>query len=105
MTVDEQARYELHQAFEDLMGPDKAADVMALLPPVGWADVATKQDLSVLKAALEERMDLRFEAQDHKLEALLHRELKAQYRSIVVTMTVITGAMISVASAVAGFLG
>ncbi len=30
---------------------------MAQLPPVGWADVATKRDLD----ALEERMELRFQ--------------------------------------------
>jgi hypothetical protein len=42
---------------------------MEMMPPVGWADVATKRDLD----ALEQRIDLRFEAMDHKFEAMDHR--------------------------------
>ncbi len=38
---------------------------MELLPPVGWADVATKHDL----AALDERMELRFAAVDQRFDA------------------------------------
>jgi hypothetical protein len=38
---------------------------MELLPPVGWADVATKRDLD----SLEERMNLRFELMDQRFEA------------------------------------
>ena len=43
--------------------------MMELLPPVGWADVATKRDLD----ALEERMNLRFELVDHRFESLEQR--------------------------------
>lgn len=39
--------------------------MMELLPPVGWADVATKRDLD----QLEERMDLRFDKVDMRIEA------------------------------------
>jgi hypothetical protein len=31
--------------------------IMSLLPPVGWADVATKQDLRGLEAKLEVKME------------------------------------------------
>jgi len=47
---------------------------MEMMPPVGWADVATKRDLD----GLEERMNLRFEAMEHKLQAAFRGELLAQ---------------------------
>jgi hypothetical protein len=49
MSIDERARHELHGRLEDILGPDEAATLMGYLPPVGWADVATKRDLDVLR--------------------------------------------------------
>ena len=34
---------------------------MEMLPPVGWADVATKRDLDVLEQRLESRIEARLE--------------------------------------------
>lgn len=48
MTIDERQRYQLHQALEAHLGTEAAATLMAHLPPVGWADVATKRDLDNL---------------------------------------------------------
>jgi len=62
MAVDERSRHELHRRLEEVLGPDPATTLIEHLPPVGWADVATKHDL----AALEERMDLRFDRVDDR---------------------------------------
>jgi hypothetical protein len=69
MALDERARHELFLRLEEVLGAESAETLMEMMPPAGWADVATKRDLD----ALEQRMDLRFEAQDHKFEALDHR--------------------------------
>lgn len=41
MAIDEQERHRLHQRLEEVLGPDEAGTLMAHLPPLGWADVAT----------------------------------------------------------------
>ena len=66
MTINEHQRYQLHQALETQLGTENAATLMAHLPPVGWADVATKHDLNELRSdlhALEERLELRLTAE------------------------------------------
>ena len=42
MAVSEKQRHELMKAMEGALGPEPAETLMNLLPPVGWADVATK---------------------------------------------------------------
>ena len=50
---------------------------MELLPPVGWADVATKQDLRELEARLEARLTATFERG--------HRQILAVVTSLMVS--------------------
>ena len=45
MTVTEGERYAVHQRLDEMLGTEEANVLMELLPPVGWADVATKRDL------------------------------------------------------------
>ena len=45
MAVTGEERHELHNHFEESMGRRMAANLMELLPPEGWGDLATKQDL------------------------------------------------------------
>ena len=61
MAIDERARHQLFQKLEQVLGTDEASILMEHLPPVGWADVATKRDLDQLRAELrgEFRAELR----------------------------------------------
>ena len=53
MAIDERARHEMYSGLEEKLGPEVADALMAHLPPVGWADVATKQDLAALAQQFE----------------------------------------------------
>jgi predicted nuclease with TOPRIM domain len=53
MSVDERRRLELADAAKRALGDDAGITLMEMLPSVGWADVATKQDLVVLRGDLE----------------------------------------------------
>ncbi len=98
--VDERARHELYLAVENLIGAEKAETLMSMLPPVGWADVATKHDL----AQLEERIGLRFEAVEHKLNANLERGLREQTRTFFLGMLTTNATLASLALAAARLL-
>lgn len=49
MALEERSRNRLYNRLREVLGQDEASDLMALLPPVGWADVATKDDIVLLK--------------------------------------------------------
>jgi len=66
MAVDERGRLQLADAAKRVFGDEAGITLMELLPPVGWADVATKQDL----VHLETVMSVRFEAVDRRFESV-----------------------------------
>jgi len=66
VAITEKSRHELRKYLEESMGEERAMTLMDHLPPVGWADVATRQDL----AHLREIMDLRFEAIEARFVAI-----------------------------------
>lgn len=82
MSIDDRSRQELFQRLDEALGPKAAEVLMAHLPPVGWADVATKHDL----AALEERMNLRLERVEERVVGRIHAELAAQSRTMIFAM-------------------
>ena len=67
----EERRLELYEAMKEKLGVNPATTFMEAMPPVGWADVATKRDLD----ALEERIDYRFQLLRSELRAEIHTEI------------------------------
>lgn len=57
MAVDERSRHELYEQARRTWSDQAAEALMELLPPVGWADVATKRDLDALEARVEAKID------------------------------------------------
>jgi hypothetical protein len=57
MAIDERSRHQLHVKLEEVLGPEEASTLMAHLPPVGWADVATKRDLDHLQTNFELKLE------------------------------------------------
>jgi hypothetical protein len=94
MALDERARHELHRKLEEVLGADQAGTLMELLPPVGWADVATKRDLDALGSSLRSELTLRLEALEHRLRA----EISTSARTTLIAHIGTTiGAIIAVA--------
>jgi hypothetical protein len=58
MALDERARHHLYLRLEEQLGPEAATTLMEHLPPTGWADVATKRDLDLLRVATKRDLDL-----------------------------------------------
>ena len=94
MPVTEYERHQVFNWFEEHMGSERAATMMNLVPPVGWAEIATKHDLAELEDRLTARfdgrfgvldgrfgvLDGRFEALDGRFEALDGRFEALEYR-------------------------
>ena len=69
MAITERSRHHMIARLEATLGEEAAMTLAEHLPPVGWADVATRHDFDALRT----EMNLRFEALDHRFEALDHR--------------------------------
>jgi hypothetical protein len=57
MAISEESRHHLYLRLEEVLGTEEATTLMEHLPPVGWADVATKRDLDILAAATKRDID------------------------------------------------
>lgn len=95
MALDERSRHKLHAKLEEVLGPEEAAVLMEHLPPVGWADVATKRDLDQL--AIATKRDL--ESLEYKVRAAFREELLHQTRTFVLAVwTAVVTAVLAVGS-------
>jgi len=100
MAPDERSRLQLADAAKRAFGDDAGITLMELLPPVGWADVATKQDLAVLDLRFA-AIDRRFEAIEQRLEGVdrrlddLAREVRAQTWKLMTLMVAVVGVVVA----------
>ena len=53
MSITEASRFQPRTAIGQILSEEAADTLMELLPPVGWADVATKTDLQHLQLTIE----------------------------------------------------
>lgn len=104
MNVDERQRYHLHQSLERELGSDAAATLMTLLPPAGWADIATKRDLDALGHELRSEMaDLRGELRTGLAE--VRTEIRKTARAMTFTIVGATAAIVTVIAIVTSLFG
>lgn len=82
MAITEQSRRQLYQRLDEVLGDEHATTLMEHLPPTGWADVATKQDL----AQLEERLTLRFDRELARVEYSLNERMSSLERDLTARM-------------------
>jgi hypothetical protein len=87
MAITEHDRHRMYQRLEAVLASEEATTLMEHLPPVGWADVATKRDL------------------DHfadKLRAEWNRELRITTLAIVTAIGVLNSISTGVLLAMLG---
>ena len=70
MSITNEDRYNLQERANELLGKKEGTTLMELLPPVGWADVATKNDLDVQTALLDAKLSLLRSDLDTQLSGL-----------------------------------
>ena len=108
MTITEQSRLNLYESMREHHGEEVAVTLMEMLPPVGWADIATKSDLEHLRVAtktdienlrvatktdlehLRSEITLSFRAE---LEHALRRQGQWMVATIFAAQVVLVGAM------------
>lgn len=72
MALTDPARHHLHQRLDEMIGPDAANTLMAHLPSVTWADLATKDDL----ARQTEQIELRLRTEMADVRSDFHDTLR-----------------------------
>jgi len=82
VAVDERARHQLFVKLEEVLGVEEATTLMETMPPVGYGELATKQDLVAMK---------------HEIIAELRQDISNQTRTIVVSLVAVVVSISSVA--------
>lgn len=95
MSITEASRFQLRTAIGQILSEEAADTLMELLPPVGWADVATKTDLQHLRDEL--KADI--QALQLSFETTLEKRLHEQTKWFITTMIAMNAVTVTVAVA------
>jgi hypothetical protein len=87
MAITEESRHQLYQRLEEVLGREQATTLMEHLPPVGWADVATKRDLDSLSVATKGDI----ESLGNVIRVEFHRELRSFLFAVLATNAGLVG--------------
>lgn len=101
MATTEKSRHELYRRLEEILGPDEATTLMEHLPPVGWADVVTKDDLRSLQSSLNARIDVlgsELRTEMAGLSTELHSTLRTNAYLTIGAMAALVGLISAVAT-------
>ena len=101
MAITEKSRHELYRRLEEILGPEQATTLMEHLPPVGWADVATKDDLRSLQSSLTARIDVvgsELRTEMASLSTELHSTLRTNAYLTIGAMAALVGLISAVAT-------
>ena len=102
MSITEASRFQLRTAIGQILSEEAADTLMELLPPVGWADVATKTDIQYLR---DEMQHLRNELKGDMLNLQLTIEvgvrklIHEQTKWLITTMIAMNAVTVAVAVA------
>ena len=106
MSITEASRFQLRTAIGQILSEEAADTLMELLPPIGWADVATKTDLQHLRDELKaDMLNLRNEfkadiqALQLSFETTLEKRLHEQTKWFITTMIAMNAVTVAVAVA------
>src|SRR5438874_9281810 len=101
MTIDEESRHQLYIRLEELLGREEATTLMEYLPPVGWADVATKHDLDHLAAVTKRDLDVLEARLETRIATQIQQALTVQTRTIIISNVSTLAAVAALAAVLA----
>ena len=96
MAITEHDRHRMYQRLEEVLGSEEAATLMEHLPPVGWADVATKRDLDVGVDHLATTLRLEMENLGERLRLDFERGMRHLSFQLIGAFVAIATVMIAV---------
>jgi hypothetical protein len=102
MSITEASRFQLRTAIGQILNEEAADTLMELLPPVGWADVATKTDIQHLRDEMQHlRNELKSDmhALQLTIEVGVRKLIHEQTKWLITTMIAMNAVTVAVAVA------